>query len=71
MLATVASLLTEWESYYVIVGSSGAALVGLQFVVLTLIAERRALASRDRARASKLNRVAPDEVEVVMQGVVE
>lgn len=28
-----------WESFYVIVGSSGAALIGLQFVVITLIAE--------------------------------
>src|ERR1051325_8456050 len=32
--------LKEWESFYVIVGSSGGALIGLQFVVLTLIAER-------------------------------
>jgi hypothetical protein len=30
--------LTAWQSYYVIVGSSGAALIGLQFVVITLIA---------------------------------
>jgi hypothetical protein len=35
----------EWESFYVIVGSSGGALIGLQFVVMTLIAERRELAS--------------------------
>lgn len=34
------SLLTEWESFYVIVGSSAGALIGLQFVVLTLLAER-------------------------------
>ncbi len=33
--------LTEWNSFYVIVGSSAGALIGLQFVVLTLIAERR------------------------------
>jgi hypothetical protein len=33
--------LAGWESFYVIVGSSGAALIGLQFVVLTLIAETR------------------------------
>jgi len=31
---------TEWNSFYVIVGSSAGALIGLQFVVLTLIAER-------------------------------
>jgi hypothetical protein len=34
------SELTEWNSFYVIVGSSAGALIGLQFVVLTLIAER-------------------------------
>jgi hypothetical protein len=30
--------MSEWESFYVIVGSSGAALIGIQFVVMTLIA---------------------------------
>ena len=35
--------LTEWNSFYVIVGSSAGALIGLQFVVLTLIAERTRL----------------------------
>jgi hypothetical protein len=35
--------LTHWESFYVIVGSSGAALTGLQFVVIALGAEARAL----------------------------
>jgi len=33
------SPLVAWESFYVIVGSSGAALTGLQFVVIVLIAE--------------------------------
>jgi len=40
-----AAALAAWESFYVIVGSSGGALIGLQFVVITLIAERRALAT--------------------------
>src|SRR5213596_2011627 len=31
--------LASWENFYVIVGSSGAALTGLQFVVIALIAE--------------------------------
>ena|SRR5213078_3370421 len=31
--------LVAWESFYVIVGSSGAALTGLQFVVMALVAE--------------------------------
>jgi len=33
------SLLRGWESYYVIVGSSAAALTGLMFVVMTLISD--------------------------------
>ncbi len=32
-----ASLLSRWESFYVIVGSAAAALTGLQFVVIALI----------------------------------
>lgn len=30
-----------WENFFVIVGSSAGALIGLQFVVLTLVAQRR------------------------------
>jgi hypothetical protein len=32
--------IAKWDSFYVIVGSAAGALIGLQFVVLTLIAER-------------------------------
>lgn len=39
MVDPVSSPLSSWESFYVIVGSSGAALTGLQFVVITLIAD--------------------------------
>lgn len=39
------SPLIAWESFYVIVGSSGAALTGLQFVVIALIADSRARTS--------------------------
>jgi hypothetical protein len=31
--------LSEWQNFYVIVGSSAGALIGLQFVVITLIAD--------------------------------
>ena len=34
------TVLTGWQNFYVIVGSSAGALIGLQFVVLTLIAQR-------------------------------
>jgi hypothetical protein len=37
----LASPLVRWESFYVIVGSSAAALTGLQFVVVALVAESR------------------------------
>jgi hypothetical protein len=40
MLET-AMTLKAWESFYVIVGSSAGALIGLQFVVITIIAESR------------------------------
>src|SRR3954451_12982240 len=30
----------EWESFYVVVGAAAGALIGLQFVVMTLVAER-------------------------------
>jgi hypothetical protein len=33
--------LSGWENFYVIVGSSGAALIGLQFVVIALIKDTR------------------------------
>ena len=33
--------LAAWDSFYVIVGSAAGALIGLQFVVITLIAQRR------------------------------
>jgi len=39
MIEEAQTALSAWESFYVIVGSSGAALTGLQFVVMALIAE--------------------------------
>lgn len=36
----IMSELAKWDSFYVIVGSAAGALIGLQFVVITLIAER-------------------------------
>jgi hypothetical protein len=43
--------LAAWESFYVIVGSSGAALIGLQFVVITLIAGMRKSPTAGEIRA--------------------
>jgi hypothetical protein len=39
--------LAAWESFYVIVGSAGAALTGLQFVVMALVADARRATSTD------------------------
>ena len=43
--------LNGWENFYVIVGSSAGALIGLQFVFLTLIAERPRLRMVEASRA--------------------
>src|SRR3954464_9805646 len=41
----------EWESFYVILGGGAAALIGLQFVVLTLIADNPQVASPEAGAA--------------------
>lgn len=45
------TVLEGWENFYVIVGSSAGALIGLQFVVLTLIAEKPQLATAEGGAA--------------------
>jgi hypothetical protein len=45
------SELAAWDSFYVIVGSAAGALIGLQFVVMTLIAERPALRAAEAGAA--------------------
>ena len=44
-------LFADWDTFYVIVGSSAGALVGLQFVVMTLIAGRPELSSPEAGAA--------------------
>src|SRR5204862_4110588 len=41
----------EWDSFYLIIGGAAGALIGLQFVVLTLIAERNRGTSPEAGRA--------------------
>jgi hypothetical protein len=43
--------LAAWDSFYVIVGSAAGALIGLQFVVVTLIAQRPTRTSPDGSAA--------------------
>jgi hypothetical protein len=47
----IPSPLAAWQSFYVIVGSSAAALTGLQFVVLTLVAQIRGRTGTDQLDA--------------------
>jgi hypothetical protein len=44
--------LTRWENFYVIVGSSAGALIGLQFVVITLISEIPIVTDVERASSA-------------------
>ncbi len=41
----------EWESFYVIVGTAAGALIGLQFVVMTLLADKPQVASPEAGAA--------------------
>ena len=41
----------EWESFYVVVGAAAGALIGLQFVVMTLLADKPSLASPEAGAA--------------------
>jgi predicted membrane-bound spermidine synthase len=43
--------LSNWQNFYVIVGSAAGALTGLQFVVVTLIAQARAASTKTEIRA--------------------
>src|SRR5438067_13895476 len=44
--------LNEWENFYVILGSSAGALIGLQFVAITLIADLPARKGQEMAGAA-------------------
>jgi hypothetical protein len=46
--------LSHWQNFYVIVGSSAGALIGLTFIVITIAADDRHLASSASARLSGL-----------------
>ena len=48
---SIMSELAAWDSFYVIVGSAAGALIGLQFVVLTLIAARPPIPAADAGAA--------------------
>src|SRR5215472_16818582 len=45
------STLAQWDSFYVIIGSAAGALIGLQFVVITLVADRPRPRAAEASRA--------------------
>jgi hypothetical protein len=45
------TVLAAWQNFYVIVGSSAGALIGLQFVVMTLIADMPVSATEEAGKA--------------------
>jgi hypothetical protein len=50
-IIVIMSELAKWDNFYIIVGSAAGALIGLQFVVLTLIAERPPVGAADAGAA--------------------
>ncbi len=44
--------LTDWENFYVIIGGSAGALIGLQFVVLTLMADMPVIQGEEQATSA-------------------
>jgi hypothetical protein len=50
-MSGVMSEFAKWDSFYVIVGSAAGALIGLQFVVMTLIAERPPIRAEEAGAA--------------------
>ncbi|MEN6438972.1 MAG: hypothetical protein ABFD97_10355 [Syntrophobacter sp.] len=51
MSELASSALSAWQGFYYIIGSSGAALIGIQFVVITLIANMRLRPTSDSISA--------------------
>lgn len=51
MIADAPQLLTSWSNFYVIIGSTAGALIGLQFVVIALIANTELAGSNLEIRA--------------------
>jgi len=62
--------LAEWESFYIIVGPSAGALIGLQFVVLTLIGERPSLRIAEAGAAFVTPMIVHYEIVLLLSAVL-
>lgn len=63
--------LTEWGNFYLIVGAGAGALIGLQFVVLTLIAERPPLRAREAGAAFSTPTILHLTVTLLLAGLLQ
>lgn len=64
------SQLIEWNTFYVIVGAAAGALIGLQFVVLTLIAQRPPLRGAEASAAFATPSVVHFAVVLLLSAVI-
>jgi hypothetical protein len=64
------SAFAAWNSFYVIVGSAAGALIGLQFVVMTLIADRPALRAAEAGAAFATPTIVHFGVVLLLSAVV-
>jgi hypothetical protein len=62
--------IVDWENFYVIVGSSGAALIGLQFVVIALVADIRSRSSHDQIGAYATPTIVHFAAALVMSSIM-
>jgi len=62
--------LDGWENFYVIVGSAAGALIGLQFVVMTLIADRPPLRAAEAGAAFATPTIVHFGVALLLSAVV-
>ena len=60
----------EWESFYVIVGAAAGALIGLQFVVMTLLADRPHLATPEAGAAFATPTVVHFSVALLLSAIM-
>ena len=60
----------EWESFYVIVGAAAGALIGLQFVVMTLLADKPQLAAPDAGAAFATPTVVHFSVALLLSAIL-
>lgn len=64
------SLLNAWDNFYVIIGSSAGALIGLQFVVIALVAEAEIAGSMLEIRAFGTPTIVHFCVVLLIAGIV-